>query len=510
MDHSRHSSKRHSTSSSKPTKKTSKKKRSRDENGSGNDNKIVSVSSSVIKPLVEYSDVSSEDLSEPEAGEIQSEGSYSENDLSHHHRHPIHPKLDEDYSRHITRKALTGHRIVDAALLSRSPSPLNDRKHSGASSDVSRTSSMRHRKRHDSSPTGAPYGMRTTHHIAGSPSPHLITAIDDYDVRRHRKKKDKKHKRDKKSSKKKKKKSKHRSRSSSIESNNQSQSNNNAEQRLPEATTDGYKEPLSDWEPAVTPVYRPPSIDRVDEVTCSPVSPPSLHSASPTPDGPEQINSPAAFSPRGTGTPPQPPPVQHSRAKYLSCVESPHTPQLPPKAYEATKQCVPVDDDDYNSSYSGRKQLSSSPILSDTIRHCFSPVVGRMESDHHHVHNNWAHQQSLSPVKSSPFRNPSPDVQIVHVADGLSPSRKRRRVEKEVHSHSHRRHRKEKERLKDSRRRLSRSRSPLPRSRHRGSRSPSWSRSKRYSRSSSRSRMSKRYRSRTPKRVVSPRGSPVR
>ncbi|XP_012233397.1 cyclin-dependent kinase 12 isoform X2 [Linepithema humile] len=48
-----------------------KKKRSRDKSLEN----VPTVASSVVKPLVEYSDVSSEDLSEPEAGEIQSEDS---------------------------------------------------------------------------------------------------------------------------------------------------------------------------------------------------------------------------------------------------------------------------------------------------------------------------------------------------------------------------------------------------------------------------------------------------
>lgn len=47
---------------SKDKSKKSKKRRRRDENGTP----------CLIKPLVEYSDVSSEDLSGPEAGEIQS------------------------------------------------------------------------------------------------------------------------------------------------------------------------------------------------------------------------------------------------------------------------------------------------------------------------------------------------------------------------------------------------------------------------------------------------------
>ncbi|XP_043281909.1 cyclin-dependent kinase 12 [Venturia canescens] len=58
-----------------------KKKRSRDKSMDS----VPTVASSVIKPLVEYSDVSSEDLSEPEAGEIQSEesrgNSYTDNEI---------------------------------------------------------------------------------------------------------------------------------------------------------------------------------------------------------------------------------------------------------------------------------------------------------------------------------------------------------------------------------------------------------------------------------------------
>lgn len=50
----------------KDKSKKSKKRRNRDENGS------PSNSIGPSKPLVEYSDVSSEDLSGPEAGEIQS------------------------------------------------------------------------------------------------------------------------------------------------------------------------------------------------------------------------------------------------------------------------------------------------------------------------------------------------------------------------------------------------------------------------------------------------------
>ncbi|CAG5090903.1 Similar to Cdk12: Cyclin-dependent kinase 12 (Drosophila melanogaster) [Cotesia congregata] len=78
IDLNRH--RRHGKSSRSSGKK--KKKRSRDKSL---DSDIPKVASSIVKPLVEYSDVSSEDLSEPEAGEIQSEesrgNSYTDSDL---------------------------------------------------------------------------------------------------------------------------------------------------------------------------------------------------------------------------------------------------------------------------------------------------------------------------------------------------------------------------------------------------------------------------------------------
>lgn len=61
---------RHGKKNKDKSKRFSKKRNSREENGS-NTPKSVALSNS-FKPLVEYSDVSSEDLSGPEAGEIQS------------------------------------------------------------------------------------------------------------------------------------------------------------------------------------------------------------------------------------------------------------------------------------------------------------------------------------------------------------------------------------------------------------------------------------------------------
>lgn len=482
MDRGRHS-KRYNSSKSK---KSSKKKRSRDENGSSLDNAVKSVSSSVIKPLVEYSDVSSEDLSEPEAGEIQSEespsisdGELSANPLYRGHHRKTHSAItiDDDrdsYNRHSNRKTIVvaqspnrrsvgNLRIVDSSLIAHSPTPHHERKHS-LSSDVSRTSSMRFRKKHETSPTAA-VPLRPA-----ISSPTLES--EEYDLRRHRKKKDKRHKREKKSAKKKKRKSKHRSRSSSYDN-----ISDHSPKTSPPTKNVGLSDretQLSDWEqPAPTNSYRSETVDQVDTVTCSPVSPPTSHT-SPEP-GLNRTDSPVSYSPP---IPPQ-----------KKSTESPHTPLLPPKAYEHSKS----DEAEFESgSYSGRKQLSP------PIRHSLSISPGPViRIDDRPRDTSWS-RQSLSPIQS-PFRNPSPDVQIIG-RDSMSPSRKRRRVGS---SHAkHGRHGRDKVRHKDRRRVSSRSRSPFRR--HRPSTSPSWSRSRHYSRSPSRTRSSKKYRSRSPKRISSP------
>lgn len=71
MEHSRDRRRsKHRSNKYKDARKSHRKHRSRANSGSVNQSV-----SSLVKPLVEYSDVSSEDLSGPEAGEIQSEGS---------------------------------------------------------------------------------------------------------------------------------------------------------------------------------------------------------------------------------------------------------------------------------------------------------------------------------------------------------------------------------------------------------------------------------------------------
>lgn len=94
-------------------KKRSKKRKSRDDSGSSSN----SIGTTNNRPLVEYSDVSSEALSGPEAGEIQSgeEGSFksvsedgeldSEMHRSSHRRYSTH--IEEEI--YLSRKSLVLH-----------------------------------------------------------------------------------------------------------------------------------------------------------------------------------------------------------------------------------------------------------------------------------------------------------------------------------------------------------------------------------------------------------------
>lgn len=126
-----------------------------------------------LRPIVEYSDVSSEDLSAPEAGEIQSEES---------------PFSEQSYSRHAM---LERHRIlpdyIDALSIKRirKRSPVSVSSHSRIYSPID------------------PQELTITRkHLRLTPTSPLI--YEDEEERKHRKKKEKKHKRDKKGKKKKK------------------------------------------------------------------------------------------------------------------------------------------------------------------------------------------------------------------------------------------------------------------------------------------------------------------
>jgi cyclin-dependent kinase 12/13 len=429
MEKNRHG--RHSRDKSKK----SKKRKNREANGSSSSGGLLTCS----KPLVEYSDVSSEDLSGPEAGEIQSgEESLSLSDdgeIMHRSGRHRYARLEEEYYLARSTQLVIGHspgrrHRLDPSMIPRSPSPTlmvshRERKPS-VSSRSSRSSEVRHRRKTE----GSPSDYRP---VVASP-----TYTDDYDSldRKKRKKKEKKHKKEKKN-KKKKKRSKHHSRSTSLDS-----LESESEETPPKPKNESEREVLSDWEETSSVKNPAPIADKIDTSACSPVSNDS-HIASPEPPEVERSPSPVAVTP----------PLR-SHKEYLPPRESPHTPPLAPARINNS-----VDD------YDRHKPYSCSPIVIDD------------------------YNQSHSAVKS-PYRNPSPDL-VMHHSHSSSVSTKRRRMER---SSSHRKHRREKEKLRDKRR-LSRSRSPLSRRR---SRSPSWSR-RHHSPSPGRGKL-KKYKSRSPRR----------
>jgi hypothetical protein len=103
MEKNRHG--RHSRDKSKK----SKKRKNREANGSSSSGGLLTCS----KPLVEYSDVSSEDLSGPEAGEIQSgEESLSLSDdgeIMHRSGRHRYARLEEEYYLARSTQLVIGH-----------------------------------------------------------------------------------------------------------------------------------------------------------------------------------------------------------------------------------------------------------------------------------------------------------------------------------------------------------------------------------------------------------------
>ncbi|KAL0838565.1 hypothetical protein ABMA28_016667 [Loxostege sticticalis] len=172
-----------------------------------------------VKPLVEYSDVSSEELSAPEAGEIESEAS----SISRH--------IADDLDR--TRKSHPIRTFVDNKTISVTTSSRRD--------DYNLT--------HDSS-SAASRKRRGLEYVEEP----------EFDEQRYKKKKEKR----KKDKKKKKKKSRHPSRSASLESLSPDD-NVAAEAPVRGASPPRYeKVPISEWEKASSPLRNG---------SCSPVSP---------------------------------------------------------------------------------------------------------------------------------------------------------------------------------------------------------------------------------------------
>lgn len=345
MEKARHggnssSSNRHSGTRRKKSTKSNKKRKSQshEENGTSsspdNDGTVVTGH----KPLVEYSDVSSEDLSGPEAGEIQSgeesvfgfsgdegEQQQQQQQLAMNRSRRYRGLLEEEYylaarnhlmMRSPTRRSVQQH----PELLSPTQQQQQQRERQpSASSRSSPSSEVRTRRKLDSSPLG------DYRQVESSP-------YDEIEMeRRKRKRKEKKHKRDKKSKKKKKKKS----RSTSVDD-----SSDSVPSITPAAVLGHHhhqqqeQEALSDWEApvAVTAAGGGSSVEKIDTSACSPVSNDS-HIASPEPEELDEIG--------GRHRTPPASPIRLLRDEPPR--ESPHTPPLlPSRSYSSSSHTIIV------------------------------------------------------------------------------------------------------------------------------------------------------------------------
>lgn len=206
--------KRHSKHHKEKHKKHAHKKY---KNKGGQDQSYATINS--VKPLVEYSDVSSEALSAPEAGEIESEAS----SISRH--------IADDLDR--TRKSHPVRTFVDNKTIS-----------------VSTTSSRR---------VGDEYAVSREVLASRKRRSGYVEEDAEFDEHRYKKKKEKR----KKDKKKRKKKSKHHSRSASLES---VSPDDNMPSETPVRTSPQryQKVPISEWEKGSSPL---------PNGSCSPVSP---------------------------------------------------------------------------------------------------------------------------------------------------------------------------------------------------------------------------------------------
>ncbi|XP_019773202.2 cyclin-dependent kinase 12 isoform X1 [Dendroctonus ponderosae] len=414
------------------------------------------------KPLVEYSDVSSEDLSEPEAGEIQSgeeageavsnteEGEvgdfvdFTEEQYSTAmHREHRRTYMEEMYLARSTAMLMRSpgrrHRL-EPLLMPRSPTPpmlITSRERHLSASESSKSSELRRR-------------------IVEVISPYQIEDFQTVEKRK-KKRKDKKHKK-RESKKAKKKKKKKKSKSSSEESDSESdvlivESPESSPKTPPKIVPQRPREAevIDDWEAAENSsqvedyygmVTDSPVLDtKIDPGACSPVSNDS-HIASP-----EAVSPPSAT-----------PPLRVYRDYHTDYSrDTAHTPP-PVHPHHSSRPLS-------NHSITIVRELSPQMVVDDYTRH--SPVPRTFTPDV--LHSNHKHRS-------------------------ISPNSKRRRE-------AHRKHKRDKEKAREKMA-LSRNRSPVAMKR---SRSPSYSRSKHYSPSPSRNSRSKRHKSRSPRRDKSPR-----
>lgn len=540
-------------SSSSASKRKSRKRHSR-EGLSGitqDNNSIQSIASSVVKPLVEYSDVSSEDLSGPEAGEIQSDESVhvtlSEGEVSpppghsHHHGHRKHSRDDRGKSfssrHHSDRKyhhspSRSDHRhggqrhASSPTLNLRSPSPSaamlkskHRERHASVSSITSKGSEKRQHHHGRSSSI-------EKHHTARAISPQSLEMYHKMEEmrlpeNRHRsdsagRRKEKKHKRDK--GERKSRNSHRMSRSPNSNSGRKKKKKKYMHSRSPspEIVEDG--------------LIRTPEIVRMkertieDDLECRNVwnRPPSpevetIESASPAENEKNNIVSPE--SPPFIGTPVSPPggsdmDIGHSDQDDIrsihtpppnflprrgnSPVPSPHTPPLPPKAYEKLGVSRLADTDRLRGSCSPRMIEG---VHSPPCHRPHSPGLGsrskpvHIDDDDDDVHGSSRRDRHPWPVHSTSPVSRHPPPSHTSRRSGSPSGRKRQKSSRS--DRTRRSHRREKERertSKPTRSRRTRSRSPA-RLRRPQSRSDSRSRS----RSLQRWRRNSRSRSRSPR-----------
>lgn len=464
---------KHQNKSRNSVKKSKKnKKRSRDRELDG-ESEIHSVSSSLVKPLVEYSDVSSDDLSGPEAGEIQSEESVvdrislSEGELSplealqrtsefHKHRHQ--GKSFRHKHGHIEQQSPPRHRLSHDSppphIIISSPPPLlmKPKNRESSSSTNSKNSDIRYRK-HDSMDM-LDYAMSPDKHSRNL-SP-VLEMSSHYTV----KKKEKKHRRDKKIKKsshspvnrKRKKKMKRRSPSSSLDDLTQETSKSKNDHSPLLSSPDPQ---LSPWDHSISiPRHSPNKEHYIREssnfqsirLPSSPTHVPPSESHR-TPRRSPRRSPPPIFSPsqRPSNSPPP------SRSHHHRIASSPHTPPV------ATKTYVQIsgrgDDDDHI--ICNRRSPSLTEISPSPPRQ--SQSVRMVKMDHHMDRR--GSSRRVSPPSSSRHRSrqSSSPSSSSHRRHKSSRDEKARN-----HSHTRKREKSRDRRSKHSRSmKKSRSRSPL-------------------------------------------------
>ncbi|XP_015586125.1 cyclin-dependent kinase 12 isoform X2 [Cephus cinctus] len=464
------SDKRHRRHAKSKSSGKKKKKHSHDKSLDS----VPTVASSVIKPLVEYSDVSSEALSGPEAGEIQSEDSRGNS------------YTDGEIGDQMPQRRYYGGspgRTLGASPISLSPSPPMQRRHASR----------------NYSPTDEPQGQQMQQN--------RISPEYGEESRRYPRRKEKKHKREKKkkrsispsssSGKKKKRKSKRQSRSISPRVPEEIVISSDREKDgWPESPLLPLKDSTSPISPATPQEQRFPS----DMDLESPPLPPPPHpreSIRELRDG----NSPTLLAPRHT--------------------ESPHTPLLPPRAItpesgKGTRASSKHSPDRRRHSpglvvgHVRRSSISPGPVVSGARRRPHSPSPPSRRRDHSPPRrrefspSSMIHRLRHSPSPTSIRRreiSPSPGGSHRRRGDitssPTSSSKRRRREEPDRRHRHHEKDRRDKRKSRSTRSPTG-NRLPMPLSRSR-SRSPG-----RWRKAQSRSRSRSRRRSRTPKRSRSP------